>query len=330
MWQKHGKGKGIQAYCCWIGKKQSVESRGKGRGGVSGFPKHGNDDSRAKFGTEKASVASSFEDLPEECISNIISLTSPRDACVAALVSKTFKSAVDSDAMWEKFLPPDYASLIPGSRVFSSKKELYFALCDHFLIEDGSKSFWLEKASGKKCIMLSALDLAVGYEEDASLIHSLEYWKWYPIPESRFERVGEIVTTFEIHGSTYSSILSPETLYSAYVVFKKLDHFRGFEDCTIQAYILMGTFVSRRLVCFDPVTDENFEGYNGRLKPKQREDEWMELELGEFFNEAGGDDEIIVTASQYKSNFRWIEGLVIEGIEIRPTENQQSFFSLEG
>lgn len=83
---------------------------------------------------------SSFDDLPEDCISHIITFTSPRDACVAASVSKTFASAVDSDSVWEKFLPPDYSSLVPQSGVFLSKKELYFALChDPLLIEDGKK-----------------------------------------------------------------------------------------------------------------------------------------------------------------------------------------------
>ncbi|KAL1222715.1 putative F-box protein PP2-B2 [Cardamine amara subsp. amara] len=83
---------------------------------------------------------SSFNDLSEYCISNILSFTSPRDACVVALVSKTFKSAAKSDIVWEKFLPPDYSSLVPQSRVFSSKKELYLALCDDPVpMEDGKK-----------------------------------------------------------------------------------------------------------------------------------------------------------------------------------------------
>lgn len=85
---------------------------------------------------------SPFDGLPEDCISNIISFTSPRDACVAASVSKTFESAVNSDNVWEKFLPPDYSSLIPPSRVFASKKDLYLALCHNpVLIEDGKKVY---------------------------------------------------------------------------------------------------------------------------------------------------------------------------------------------
>lgn len=106
-----------------MGQKHGVESRGGGGGGG-----------------EIVSGPSPFDILPEDCISNIISFTSPRDACVAALVSKTFESAVKSDSVWEKFLPLEYASLIPRSRVFLSKKELYFAMCDDpVLIEEGKK-----------------------------------------------------------------------------------------------------------------------------------------------------------------------------------------------
>ena len=87
---------------------------------------------------------SPFDTLPVDCISSIISFTSPRDACNAASVSKTLESAAKSDSLWEKFLPLEYTSLIPQyPRVFSSKKELYFALCDDpLLIEDGKKVYY--------------------------------------------------------------------------------------------------------------------------------------------------------------------------------------------
>ena len=122
-----------------MGHKQSVDSRGKGRknpGSSSMVQKHS--------GGAIISGPSLFDNLPEDCISNIISFTSPRDACVAASVSKTFASAVKSDIVWEKFIPPEYESLISQSRAFKflSKKELYFALCDKsVLIDDGKKVY---------------------------------------------------------------------------------------------------------------------------------------------------------------------------------------------
>ncbi|GLT87696.1 hypothetical protein SLE2022_057620 [Rubroshorea leprosula] len=90
-----------------------------------------------------------FEDLPNDCLALIISLTSPLDACRSSLVSKAFNSAAGSDALWVKFLPADYQNLVPASHSFSSLRSLYLSLCDHpVLIEDGKKSFSLDKRSG--------------------------------------------------------------------------------------------------------------------------------------------------------------------------------------
>lgn len=109
------------------------------------------------------SESSPFDSLPEDCIANIISFTNPRDACVAATVSKTFESAVKSDIIWEKFLPAEYESLIPPSRSFSSKKELYFSLCnDPVLIDDD-----------KKVAKLMNNDLFVGFGNN-DLSHRLQ------------------------------------------------------------------------------------------------------------------------------------------------------------
>ncbi|KAJ0091997.1 hypothetical protein Patl1_25947 [Pistacia atlantica] len=73
--------------------------------------------------------------LPEECISKTISLTSARDACRFSVGSLVFKSVLDSDAVWKKFVPSDYREIISGSASPSllttnlSKKDLYLHLC---------------------------------------------------------------------------------------------------------------------------------------------------------------------------------------------------------
>lgn len=85
-------------------------------------------------------ASSRFDTLPEDCISMVISHTSPRDACVVASVSKTVKSAAQSDLVWEMFLPPEYSSIVPRSTNYSSKKEIYLSLADDsVLIDDGKK-----------------------------------------------------------------------------------------------------------------------------------------------------------------------------------------------
>ncbi|CAH8266511.1 unnamed protein product [Arabidopsis lyrata] len=264
----------------------------------------------------------SLDDLPEECISIIISFTSPLDACVLASVSKTFESAVKSDIVWEKFIPPEYESLISQSRDFSSKKELYFALCDEsVLIDDGKKFLWIEKANAKRCIMLSEMYLSITWGNYP------QSWQWIPDPQARFETVAELlgVCLFEIRGRINSCNLSPRTRYSAYIVFRKKDICYGFENVAVEVVVgLVGQDLEEscpRYVCFDEATDEQFRwrdrGKN-LVKPERRKDGWMEIKLGEFFNEGGllNYDEIEMVALENKQR-HWKRGLIIGGIEIR-------------
>ncbi|KAJ6758696.1 hypothetical protein OIU74_025364 [Salix koriyanagi] len=109
-------------------------------------------------------------DLPEECWANVLSFTTPRDVCRFSAVSPIFKSAAESDVVWQSFLPNDLQSFLSttapdGSLLMSSassKKEVYFSICDNpIIVDNGRKSFSLEKKSGKKCYMLSARDLEI-------------------------------------------------------------------------------------------------------------------------------------------------------------------------
>ena len=84
-----------------------------------------------------------FHELPEGCIAAIISFTSPRDACRLAAVSKMFNSAAHSDAVWDRFLPSDYADIIArsdgGAELLNSlsKKDLFLRLAFRPLLIDG-------------------------------------------------------------------------------------------------------------------------------------------------------------------------------------------------
>ncbi|KAJ0238003.1 F-box domain-containing protein [Hirschfeldia incana] len=277
----------------------------------------------------QGTMPSPFDSLPVDCISTIISFTSPRDACVAASVSKTFESAVKSDTVWEKFLPSEYSSLIPQySRVFLSKKELYFALCDEpVLIEDGKKSFWLEKASGKRCIMLSLKGGSITWGT------SPQYWQWISIPESRFEKIAELLAVcwFEIGDGMHTRYLSPGTRYSAYIVFKTKKGCPNLGDSPVDVEVgLVGQESSKNLIYF--IGPPGRGRGRGRRRepetrdvtiPEAREDGWMEAELGEFYNDSCCDD---ISFSVIKTNTpHWKSGLIIQGIEFRPAKT--SFMS---
>jgi hypothetical protein len=89
-----------------------------------------------------ATVMGDINQLPEECLSQVMSLTSSRDACVSSAVSSTFHSAADSDATWQSFLPPDCPAMLSRAVApveFASKKELFVRLCDRPVLIDGGK-----------------------------------------------------------------------------------------------------------------------------------------------------------------------------------------------
>ncbi|VYS51813.1 unnamed protein product [Arabidopsis thaliana] len=282
-----------------MGQKHGVDTRGKGAEFCGCW----------EILTEFINGSSaSFDDLPDDCLAIISSFTStPRDAFLAALVSKSFGLQFNSDSVWEKFLPPpDYVSLLPKSRVFFSKKELYFALCDPFPNHNGKMSFRLDKASGKKCVMLSAKKLLI------SRVVNPKYWKWISIPESRFDEVPEllIIDSFDIRGVLNTRIISPGTQYSAYIVYTKTSHFNGFQTSPIQAGVgFQRHGMSKTFIRFDS---------------KKRKDGWMEAKIGDFYNEGGlmGFDLInvsVVDVARYPHMNRK-SGLIIEGIEFRPKD----------
>ncbi|XP_045808802.1 putative F-box protein PP2-B12 [Trifolium pratense] len=167
-----------------------------------------------------------FEELPEPCIATILSHTTPIDTCRLSVVSKTFHSASDSDDVWNRFLPSD-SNLIDS--IFSryphlanppSKKALFRALSDSdlMIIDDGKKSFQLDKKSGKIFYMLSARSLTTTDCKSSARRKK----KWISVRESRFPKVLKLglVSRLEIHGMISSLSLSPNTEYVAYLVFK--------------------------------------------------------------------------------------------------------------
>jgi len=81
--------------------------------------------------------------LPEECVAYAISLTTPGDACHLSAVSPAFRAAADSDsdAVWDRFLPPDHAAVLVRADEpvqCESKKDLFSRLCDSPVLLDGA------------------------------------------------------------------------------------------------------------------------------------------------------------------------------------------------
>ncbi|KAJ8616107.1 hypothetical protein MRB53_035479 [Persea americana] len=278
-----------------------------------------------------------FSSLPEGCISHIISFTSPRDACRSSAVCSIFRSASESDMVWERFLPPDYPDVLAGSVSppvrFSSKKELFFRLCDPVLIDDNRMSFSIEKTTGRKCYMLSARKLWITWGDTP------RYWKWNSLPESRFPEAAELlgVCWLEISGKIDAHLLSPKTTYKAYLVIKFREEAYGL-DYPAETSIKLGDHASNNEVILQQNGTWRFQSWtaldqlnmwrsaqlvsnrgDGQV-PQARSDGWMEIEMGEFFNDEGEEGDIEMILMEVNSG-HWKSGLIVEGIEMRPVYN---------
>ncbi|WCJ44657.1 F-box family protein [Euphorbia peplus] len=277
--------------------------------------------------------------LPEGCIANVMSFTTPKSVGILSTVSPTFKNAAESDTVWEKFLPPDYLSILSTAATDSNspalssltKKQLFLTLCnDPILIDHGRKSFQLSKWSGKTCFMLSPRDLEIVWGDTPS------YWKWTSDQTSRFSEVAELVNIcwFEIMGEFDTKLLSPSTMYSVFLVFKVKETAYGLDAPTVAMLAFGGEGVirSRRNIYLEgtmgyrrprrwlsggDMQSLEFVARRELLRrfPGEREDGWIEVELGQFFNRGQSDLKIRVAEVE---GGHWKSGLVVGGIEIRP------------
>uniref|UniRef100_A0A0E0K6P9 F-box domain-containing protein n=1 Tax=Oryza punctata TaxID=4537 RepID=A0A0E0K6P9_ORYPU len=296
--------------------------------------------------------------LPEECVAYAISMTTPGDACHSSAVSPAFRAAADSDAVWDRFLPPDHAAILARADAVAgecaSKKDLFARLCGRpVLLDDATMSFGLDRRSGAKCVMLSARALSIAWGDDPSR------WRWTPdLPGSRFPEVAELldVCWLEITGKLQLSLLSPATTYAAYLVYSFADYTTGLE-CNIGMPTPMATVTvvsgggtsrpapatTEHKICLQHMGEDETIMHRQELVIRLRKDfgrkvrfdpdmdircprmrdgggggGWREVELGEFAVPAGGGEDGVVEVSFKEETGRWKTGLIVQGIELRP------------
>ncbi|KAG2726585.1 hypothetical protein I3760_01G119700 [Carya illinoinensis] len=205
--------------------------------------------------------------LPEECIADIISKTSPPDASRMSLVSRTFSSVAASNLVWEAFLPPDHQQIISESVSSSpslnilSKKDLYFSLCDNpILIGTGNRIF--------------------------------------------------------------GGCSSCECVYGAYLIYTIGDRCRGLARPVKLSVRFLDEircdFINAHLLSTTSMDIDAPEEEDARF-PRDREDKWMEIEMGEFFN-YDQVDRVVEMQLRETEVLNWKSGLVIHGIEVRPKD----------
>ncbi|KAL1199349.1 F-box protein PP2-B11 [Cardamine amara subsp. amara] len=255
-----------------------------------------------------------MNDLPQDCIAKILSLTTPLDVSRSSAVSRIFRSAADSDDVWNQFFPRDLPAGFAAPAGLPTKKHLFFSLVHNpLLLHDAHLSLSLERKSGKKCYMMGARALDIVWGNDQ------RYWHWISLPNTRFTEVAELLMVWwlEITGKLDVSLLSDDTLYAAFFVFKWNHSPYGFRDPVEASFVLPGTDITDDVqpsmvsLMQNPGNEE--EGQCAEL----RRDGWYEVELGHFFKRRGDMGQIQMGLKEIKRRFEK-KGLILHGIEIRP------------
>ena len=117
-------------------------------------------------------------------------------------------------------------------------------------------------------------------------------------------------------------MLSPKTNYAAYLVYKLTEDAYGFDRLppTVSVGTAEGGEVCKQTVFLSqPRQQWRQQQQQHTSHPSQRKDGWLEIKLGEYFNEEGKDYELQIRLLEGDSR-QWKRGLIVEGIEIRPTK----------
>ncbi|KAL4296271.1 hypothetical protein GQ457_12G001940 [Hibiscus cannabinus] len=266
--------------------------------------------------------------LPEECLCLIISFTSPAEACRSAMVCPVLRSAADSDAVWEKFLPCDYKSIILESSssatlVSMGKKELYFSLFSHpILIQNNTMGTGLAAGAithgtfsvdQRLPVWLAMLDR---FEQALHLASFLcAFICKTKVAGDWFPEVAELTSVWwlEVKGMIETTILSPNTKYAAYFVFQlRSSDVIGFKG------IPVGLNVSVNGIASSEARRVSLDYRDEPRHVRERGDGWMEVEMGEFLNEYGDDGTVDFSLKEVAGYYK--KGLIIEGIELRPKD----------
>ncbi|XP_076919386.1 F-box protein PP2-A13-like [Bidens hawaiensis] len=145
---------------------------------------------------------SSLGDLPESVVGSVLVYLNPQEICRLASLNRAFRCASTAEFVWESKLPNNYDLIV--SRVFDDKgfcsnvckKEIYARLSAPNPIDGGTKKVWLDKVTGKACVLISSSGLAITGIDDR------RYWNWISTEESRFRSVAYLqqIWWFEVDG----------------------------------------------------------------------------------------------------------------------------------
>ncbi|KAI3752550.1 hypothetical protein L2E82_24584 [Cichorium intybus] len=233
-------------------------------------------------------MATTFNMLPEDCVSTILSLTSPADAYRLMLTSSSLRSAAESDLSFSLNKISGRKSFVLSARALSIS---FSEEPNHWTWTTSSASRFSEVIEVKS---VSSIQIE-GRIKTQDLSPNTTYGAYLIIQVSD-RAFGLDSIASEI------SVSKDECSVSNTAYLCPLDERKQLLESLL--------FMNRRRMMEKLV----LEG-EGR-RPSKREDGWMEIELGEFI--VGQKSEVVqMNLMEVKGN-QLKGGLIIEGIEVRP------------
>ncbi|GJW47032.1 kinase-like domain, phloem protein 2-like protein, partial [Tanacetum coccineum] len=197
---------------------------------------------------------------------------------------------------WEPKLPNDYKDIIEMSKCpedYSTikKEDLYNIFSKGILLQQ-DKVLLSFDGIGERNAMVSATMFC--YNDSCP-------YEWKSLPESRFESVAEMsdVSNLNIEIKTDTRLLSPNVVYGVYLLFKLCD---SRKVSTKPMYVNLKYRVG----------SENLHAYFA----KQRDEEWMTIELYRFMNQK---EDVMFTflLESFSLYYCGDSAIYVEGIEFR-------------
>ncbi|GKB98899.1 kinase-like domain, phloem protein 2-like protein [Tanacetum coccineum] len=173
------------------------------------------------------------------------------------------------------------------------------------------KFFWLGKVNGKKLFMISS-KIALHKSSNVNIFRSI------PSAHSRFRKVIELLPqqVFHINCTIKSQMLSPDTEYVSYLVFKLSQNCQGLHYPVKIRDILHQENNEAEFVYF--ITPSPLNVHDITQFPKQREDGWMEIQLCNFNSTREFKDGSLSINMKFTSLEGIMSGLIVCGLEFRP------------
>ncbi|XP_027769749.1 F-box protein At2g02240-like [Solanum pennellii] len=172
------------------------------------------------------------------------------------------------------------------------------------------------------------LSAVTGPIQGIQRIDTPQYWKWTSLPESRFPEVAELIHVWwlDIRGKIGAGMLSPRTSYTAYLVYKLEDEY-GFVYRPSEVPVgISGVEVDARLAFLvpegRPQRCDRFE----EVETRESDDDYevftplsdVDMEDASSVMQSDIHDCIEMSMKEVKDCVSHKEGLIVEGIEIRP------------